>query len=150
MPYFRSKIKTLSLGEGLTVTIPQIFLYSTDNLYRQIIDENLYIFLLSEDIDWTLLSSGDFLIMAPSAVEEVEEIIREWYGLPPVPSCQGKTRLVTFSNSSFSHLKGIFEASNSNEIISVCFGRTILESFISNDQQILTGQINTELSTEIL
>ena len=150
MPYYPGNLKTLSLGYGLNPTIPQIFLYSTSNLYRQIIDEELYRVLLSSDISWVKLSTGDFLIMQSSAIDSLLLIIADYYSIPPPSTCDGSTLLCTFTNNNSRNLSDSLNSAKQTEIISLCFGRTILTTFINSNFESVSGQITGSEETEIL
>jgi len=152
MPYYPSDLKTLSLGVGLTPTIPQVFLYSTDNLHSQIINQSLYNALLESDITWLLLPSGDFLIMQSAAIVELADTIADFYQVPPDQACPGRTLLVTFISSSTRNLTGEINSSETTEIISpaVCDGSTTLTTFLLSLTNDLSDTISTELITTIL
>ena len=152
MPYYPSELKTLSLGVGLNPTIPQVFLYSTDNLHLQIINQTLYYALLVLDIDWVKLSNGDFLIMHSDALKTLSDAIKEFYGFPPDTTCSGQTLLVTFISKISHSGSSIITATNSTNIISpeVCKGSTTSTTFILSLNNDFSDNISTELITTIL
>ena len=150
MPYYRTPLKTLAIDLTLNPTIPLIFLYDRNHIYRQIIDENFYTFLLHADTSLELLETGDFMINALNGVQDVCAAVEEYYGSGTCPKCNGLSLLVTYTASSTRNLKGSIETTPDEEIITACAGRTSLETFINSDSEFLSDEISANNETEVL
>ena len=146
MPFYPTNLKTLIIDMELSPTIPLVYLYTLQNIYRQIVNQDLYKALLASDITWELLDSGDFLIHDTENLEDLNEELEEFYGLPPTPACKGKTLLVTYTSSIKASHTASIEATS--EVIPplVCKGSTILVSSISSIKNILSAEITTTQS----
>jgi len=150
VPYYHTWLKTLAIDLTLDPTIPLVFLYDRQHIYRQIIDEDFYTFLLHADINWELLETGDFMINALNGVQDLCKAIEEYYGSGTCPKCSGLSLLVTYTASSTRDLKGSIETTPDEEIITACAGSTSLETFISSDSEFLSDEISANNETEVL
>lgn len=146
MPVKIGKYRTLLSDFTPFPTIPLVYLYDLYHIYRQIIDENLYTTLLASDITWELLSTGDFLIHAPAALQELEEEIRIYRGEPPLPSCIGQSLLVSYIAAKSHELTSTINADLIKYIESLCYGSTTIKTFNETIKNILQSNIETELN----
>lgn len=144
--YIRGRLNLSDIGP----TIPQIYYQSTLNFWKQIISDDLYSFLLEQELPWTLLPSGDFLIQTSSAFSIVNNSIADFYELPPPAVCSGISLLLTINKSIRIDLSSIVSCSLTTTIIPKCDGRSSLNTIVGSVNQLLDSSINSNLSTEVL
>lgn len=75
----RGTVKTFNLGLQFIPTIIQVYLFTTNDLYYQIVNENLYIFLTKTLSGIPRLPNGDVLISDEAQKSAFDTSVNTYY-----------------------------------------------------------------------
>lgn len=150
MPFINKYIRGRIDVNNIAATIPQIYFGSVLNLWKQIINDDLYSDLLLQDLPWELLPSGDFIIHNSTDFYKVNVKIASFYELPEPELCHGLSLLLTINKSIKRVLSASISTTLNTSILPSCSGRSILTTVSSSISEQLVGSINSNLSSEVL